>query len=124
MSNNSIIDIVDILNDYSTDIQDSITEEAEKIAKKGAETLKQTSPKKTGKYAKGWRVKTTKGKGYVESVIYNATSYQLTHLLERTHATRNGGSTTPKSAGHIANVEQSCIKEYEKNVETIIKNGG
>lgn len=124
MSNSSIIDIVDILNDYSSDIQDSITEVAQKVAQDGANKLKLTSPSRTGKYKKGWRVKTTKAKGMVESVIYNSTSPQLTHLLERTHATRNGGSTTPKSAGHIENVEKQCIELYEKQVEAVINNGG
>ena len=118
----SILDIKEILNEYSTDIQDAITEEAQIIAKQGADTLKHTSPKRTGKYRKGWRVKTTKGKGYVESIIYNATSYQLTHLLEKPHALRNGGSSIPQV--HIAPVEQKCIKDYEYEVEQIIKNGG
>lgn len=122
MAKDSIIDIVDMLNEYSQDIQDAITEEAIQVAKKGQQTLKQTSPKKTGAYRRGWRVKTTKGKGYVECTIHNATDYQLTHLLEKPHATRNGGVTTPKV--HIAPVEQECVREYERAVENIIKNGG
>ena len=119
----SILDIKDILEEYSSDIQEAIIEDAEKVAKKGANELKNTSPKRTGKYAKGWRVYSTNGKGYTSNIIYN-TNPGLTMLLERTHATRNGGSTTPKSAGHISKVEQKCIKEYEKDVENIIKNGG
>lgn len=122
MAKDSIIDIVDMLNEYSQDIQDGITKKAQEVAKRGQERLKQTSPRRTGKYSKGWRVKTTKGKGYVECVIHNATDYQLTHLLEKPHATRNGGVTTPKV--HIAPVEQDCIREYELGVENIIKNGG
>jgi len=122
----SILDIKEILNDYSSDIQDAITEEAQIVAKKGADTLKNTSPKNTGKYKKGWRVKTLKGRGYVECTIHNATSYQLTHLLERPHVIRNGNGTfgisTPKV--HIAPVNDSCINEYEREVERIIKNGG
>ena len=118
----SILDIKEILNDYSDDIQEGITEEAQKIAKEGASRLKNTSPKRTGNYSKGWRVKTTKGKGFVECIIHNSTNYQLTHLLEKPHALRNGGMSTPKV--HIAPVEQNCVKEYEKNVEKIIRNGG
>lgn len=122
----SILDIKEILNDYSSDIQDAITEEAQIVAKKGANTLKNNSPKNTGKYKKGWRVKTLKGRGYVECTIHNATSYQLTHLLERPHVIRNGNGTfgisTPKV--HIAPVNDSCINEYEREVERIIKNGG
>ena len=71
MAKDSILDINDILNDYSVDIQEAITEEAQRIAKKGASDLRKTSPKRTGDYKKGWRVKTTKGKGFVNCVIHN-----------------------------------------------------
>lgn len=127
----SILDIKDILDDYSSDIQDAITEEAETIAKKGATELRNsrnTYKIRTGKYNKGWRVATTKGRGFVECVIHNATDYQLTHLLEKGHdyVDRNGHrkSKAAKPYVHIAPVEEKCIKEYTTNVENIIKNGG
>ena len=122
MAKDSILDIKDILNEYSVDIQENIVKTAENVAKKGAEKLKQTSPKRTGKYSKGWRVRTTKGRGEVSSTIYNATNWQLTHLLEKPHLLRNGRLSTPKV--HIYPVEQQCIKEYETEVEKVIKNGG
>ncbi len=122
MAKDSILDIKDILNEYSVDIQESIVKTAENVAKKGADKLKQSSPKRTGKYSKGWRVKTAKGRGEVSSTIYNATNWQLTHLLEKPHLLRNGRLSTPKV--HIYPVEQQCIKEYETEVEKIIKNGG
>ena len=122
MAYDNILDIKEILNDYSLDIQDAITQEAQNVAKKGVAELKNTSPKRTGKYRKGWRVKTDKGKGFVECTIHNATSWQLTHLLEKPHALRGGGFSRPQV--HIAPVEQQCVSEYQKNVENIIKNGG
>lgn len=128
MSKSSLLDINEILNDYSHDIQDAITEEAQKIAKEGQSKLKSTSPKNQkntkskGKYAKGWRVKTTKGRGFVNCTIYNATDYQLTHLLENGHLTRNGGRTRPIK--HIEPVHDECCNEFEKSVEKIIKSGG
>ena len=124
MANNSILDITKILNDYAKDIANETTIESEIIAKRGVNELKAVSPKKTGKYRKGWRSKTEKLKNDGVSIIYNATSYQLTHLLERPHATRNGGITTPKSAGHISKVEQKINKEFENNVIKIVQNGG
>lgn len=118
----SILDIKDILEEYSSDIQEAIIEDAEKVAKKGANELKNTSPKRTGKYKKGWRVNTQKGRGYVSCTIHNSTNYQLTHLLEKGHMNRDGSRTSPRV--HIKPVEDKCIKEYEKDVENIIKNGG
>ena len=123
---NSILDITDILDEYSKDIQESIMDEAEKVSLKGANKLKQTSPKNTGKYAKGWKVKTIKGRNYVRSYIHNSTNWQLTHLLEKPHVIRNKNGTygISKPQVHIAPVEQECILEYEREVENIIKNGG
>lgn len=129
MANKGILEVIDMLNEYSKDIQNGITEKAQEIAKQGQKTLKQTSPKrksKGGKYARGWRVNVEKGTWTVNCTIYNATSYQLTHLLENTHNTRNGGAYNPVISGtvHIAPVEETCVKEYELGVEKVIKDGG
>ncbi|MBQ4031829.1 MAG: HK97 gp10 family phage protein [Bacilli bacterium] len=122
MAYKSILDVNKILDSYAKDIAKDVTTDAEMIAKKGVEEIKAASPKRTGKYRRGWRVKTNKLTGH--STIYNATSYQLTHLLEYPHATRNGGITTPKSAGHIAKVEQAINKEFESDVIRIVQTGG
>lgn len=122
MAKDSILDVIDMLNEYSRDIQDAIKEDAVKVAKKGQQTLKQTSPKRTGKYARGWRVQHNMVKNGTNEIVYN-TNAGLTHLLERTHNKRGGGTVTPKSAGHIYNVEQACIKEYENDITKIITGG-
>ena len=122
MKKNNLIDISDILNEYSQDIQDGITQAAEDIAKDGANELKIKSPKRTGKYSKGWRVDKRSGKGFVHTTIYNATNWQLTHLLEKPHLLRNGKKSTP--IVHIEPVEQKCITNFKKKVEKIIQKGG
>ena len=125
MAYDSILDVSKILDKYAKDISKDITTDAEKVAKDGADELKNTSPKRTGKYRKGWRTKTDKLNNGGSSTIYNATAPQLTHLLERPHADRTGTRTiTPKSVGHIEKVEKQCIKDYERLVENTIKNGG
>lgn len=123
---NSIIDVSSILNEYSQDIQEAITEEAQKVAKKGVAELKNTSPKRTGKYRKGWGVTTTKGRGFVKCRIHNKTDWQLTHLLENGHRImRNGEKVGVANAKvHIKPVEDECVREYTQDVENIIKNGG
>lgn len=122
MAVKGILEIKDILDEYSKDIQEGITDDAIKVAKEAVVDLKNTSPNRTGSYRKGWRVKKDKGNGYINCIVHNATDYQLTHLLEKPHLKRNGGLTTPKV--HIAPVEEKSIKQYEREVEQIIKNGG
>ncbi len=121
----SILDIKNLLNEYSEDIQEGIDKEAQNIAKEAANELKNTKNTyrvRTGKYNKGWRVNTKKGRGFVNCTVYNATNWQLTHLLEKGHVTRNGGRT--RAFVHIAPVEQKYVKQYQTDVEKIIKNGG
>lgn len=118
------IDIKKILNDYSSDIQEAIQAEAIAEAKAAVAELKNTSPKRTGKYRRGWRVSTTKGRHEIECEIYNENA-GLTVLLEKPHHDRTGKRIiTPKSAGHIQRVEEKYVKQFENNVEKIIQNGG
>ena len=120
--NDSILDITEILNDYSEEIQESISKTAEEKSIEARNELREVSPKRTGDYRKGWRVKVIRGRDWIDCIVHNATNYQLTHLLEKPHAKRNGGVTTPKV--HIKPVEEQIVKEYENEIQTIIKNGG
>lgn len=124
-------EIKDILGEYSKDIDNELYEEAKAIAKQGVQELKRTSPiNKTktsgkGRYRRGWRMEIDKGFGEVEAVIYNATDYQLTHLLERPHVIRNKYGTwgTSKPQVHIKPVEEQCVKEFEDKVTRKIEGG-
>ena len=118
--------IFDMLTGYCDEVQDLIQDEAKKVAKEAQKQLKEKSPtnkKNTstkGRYKKGWRIKNESGKGFVKIIIHNATDYQLTHLLEKPHALRNGTSSTP--IVHIKPVEEYVVSEYQKRVEDGIKN--
>lgn len=103
------------LREYTTEVEEGLEEVKKEVAKEGVKQLKKTSPKLTGDYAKGWRVKRVG----TAQVIHNATNYQLTHLLEKGHAKRGGGRVPPKI--HIAPVEENAIEEFEKRVEKVIK---
>lgn len=124
-------EIKDILGEYSKDIDNELYEEAKAIAKQGVQELKRTSPiNKTktsgkGRYRRGWRMEIDHGFGEVEAVIYNATDYQLTHLLERPHVIRNKYGTwgTSKPQVHIKPVEEQCVKEFEDKVTRKIEGG-
>ena len=117
--------ISEILEDYTDQVNDSVGEIAEKLAKKGQQTLRNVSKAKfkggTGKYAKGWSVETT-GKRHRQleksSVIYNKHP-GLPHLLEYGHVTRNGTNRVyGKVSGreHIAPVEEKLVESFMKEV--------
>ena len=105
---------------YVEDIGEAVEETSNNIGKEAKEELKQTSPKRRGDYAKGWTVrKDRKNKHYYTVKVWNKSNYQLTHLLEFGHATRNGGRT--KAIPHIRPVEEKYKKEFEKQLENKIR---
>lgn len=130
MAVKGILQINDILNEYSRDIQEGIETIAKDVAKDDAKKLRDTRNTykvRSGKYNKGWTVKTEKGRMSIQCIVHNKDNYQLTHLLEYGHRIigRDGsvkGQT--KAFPHIAPVEQESNKEYEQRVENLIKNGG
>lgn len=101
------------LKEYCATVAAEIKEAAKQTANDCAKELRATSPRKTGKYAKGWKVKKAfENSASARYTVYNATAYQLTHLLEKGHAKRNGGRVA--AIPHIATAEQHAIEEMEK----------
>lgn len=103
-----------ILRVYAENTTEELDEIAKQVAQDGVDKLKETSPERTGEYAKNWDLKKV-GKDYV---IYNKETYQLTHLLEKGHAKRNGGRT--KKFVHIKPVERSVIENFEAKVRSTL----
>lgn len=95
---------------YANTVTEDVDAIAKQVAKDGVKKLKANSPKLTGSYRKGWRVKKAKG----VYIIHNKTDYQLTHLLEKGHAKVSGGRVPAKP--HIAIVEQELIEEFEQGI--------
>ena len=113
------------LEDYVEDIQEGVEETTDTLTKEAVQEIKQTSPRGKGSrekpYYKGWtkqKGKTNKGRYTVK--IHNKTNYQLTHLLEFDHATRNGDKRT-EAQPHIRPLEEKYSKIYEQKITTVIK---
>lgn len=105
-----------ILDEYMDDVEETANKVINQVAKEAAQKLKDTSPRKTGKYASGWTVK--KGKK-LNAVVYNATRPGLTHLLEESHPIRNQYGTWGRSTArpHIAPVREWAEEEVVKRIE-------
>lgn len=130
MAVKGILQIEDILNDYSEDIQTGIIQIAKDIAKEDASKLRNTKNTYTirsGKYNRGWSVKTEKKANGISCIVHNKDHYQLTHLLEKGHdiVDRHGMKKGhAKAFPHIAPVEEQSNKQFTLEVENLIKNGG
>lgn len=108
--------IADNLKEYTADIEKGLQKDVKDVAKEASLKLRDTSPKKTGAYSKGWGSATQDG----AQVVRNKDRPYLTHLLEKGHAKTNGGRT--KAIVHIATVEQWAVDELTDRTEKRIKN--
>lgn len=115
-------EIAKMLTEYEAAIVKNVDASGKAVADKGAKQLRQTSPKRTGKYAKSWGV-TREDSSFGENakdIIHNKKHYRVAHLLEHGHVMANGKRT--KAIPHIKPVEEQVIREYEKKVREAIEN--
>ena len=117
--------IAEIFDDYNRDMKRKVNNSVDKIGKEAVSKLKSTSPKKTGDYAKGWKLKRERGNNGINDVtIHNATDWHLTHLLENGHVIRNAKGTYGRTSGqkHIKPVEEffnsEVVIEIPRELET------
>ena len=109
--------LVGILDEIEKNLDTGSQNAFRRGATEAVELLKAKSPRKKvkgGQYAAGWTLKPTPGrlKGFV---VYNATDYQLTHLLEKGHAKRGGGRVRP--IPHIRPVEIVTTERVVRRIE-------
>lgn len=106
----------ELLDEYGQSITKKANEVIPTVAKEAVKQMKASSRSSlggTGKYAQGWRQKTTEDRLLgVESVIYNSMG-GLPHLLEFGHVLKAGGRTVGDVKGkeHIYPVEQWAVKQ-------------
>ena len=112
-------EIVLAVRTYTEEVGAAIEEAVKETAQALAADLRETSPKDTGEYAKGW---TARKEGQGRYVVYNKKKPQLTHLLEHGHAKRGGGRVEGRP--HIKPATDRHIPQFEKKVYTIVERGG
>lgn len=108
-----------ILEQYGRKADEAVEKSAKRAGRDTAKDLKNTSPKKTGAYASSWSTKVTRSSGRLIGVtVYNKEHYQLTHLLENGHVTKNkkGEYGRTKPIKHIEPAEQEGIQDFEQLV--------
>lgn len=92
------------LEAYSEEALDRLAESFKQIVEEAAKRLRQSSPQRTGGYAKSWTKKVARSEHVVTARAYNRKFYNLTHLLEFGHAKAGGGRVA--GAPHIEPVQE------------------
>lgn len=107
------------LSDYVEDVNDIVKQEIKDAGKEAVKELKDKSPKRTGKYAKGWKSTVQKETVVGAEVVVHNRIYGLTHLLEKGHAKRGGGRVA--GIPHIAPVEEEITGKLSGEIEKELK---
>lgn len=115
-------EIVSAVREYTEDVTAGIERELDTTSKKMTKDISNSSPRKTGGYAKGWKRKKISLGGQVTYVIYNRKRGSIAHLLEFGHAKRGGGRVTGKP--HIRTNYDRTEPDMMRRIKAIIKNGG
>lgn len=105
----------DLLDEVNKEVKDATKHGIDTVSKESVQKLRNTSPRKSGSYSKGWAVKR---EGEMDVIIHNRTDYQLTHLLENGHVIRNKKGTYGRTNGikHIAPVEEWAVDELPRRI--------
>lgn len=116
--------INELLLEYGDQIRWRINEAMPKVAEETVQFFKTDSriPDRTGDYKKGWRAKAWgMSSAYQGVTIYNATDWQLTHLLENGHAARDGGWVEARPHIIYANefAQKRLVEMVKEEIESI-----
>jgi len=108
------------LTEYAALATDDMKSAVKKAAKTVQSDIKSNAPKRTGRYAKSWAVKTQKEtSNSLEQVVYSKDRYQIAHLLEHGHAKRGGGRVAGRP--HIAPAEAVGEELLVQMIEKALK---
>lgn len=110
--------IPEILNDYAKEVGNDLEDIIKDVAKDAQKSLRKTSPRRTGAYARSWRTKDTGTRVAPGQTVYS-TKPGLPHLLEFGHAKRGGGRTSP--IPHIAPVNDKIPDEIIERLQRKLK---
>ena len=112
--------VMKALAEYGDETLDTLETATKNIAREATKAIKAASPiGSRGSYARGWSHKAEKGGPYkLTETVYNRTDYQLTHLLEKPHATGKGGHYPSKKdhTGIISRIEDEYSNKYVEEV--------
>lgn len=108
---------------YTKEVTAQIRTDTKEVADAAQKELGETSPRgrsRRKQYSKGWRAtKNYEDPNTTRYVVHNQSKASLVHLLEKGHASRNGGRV--KAIPHVARAEEKAIKEYLERVEKAVK---
>lgn len=107
------------LEQYASEVQEEVDSAVVRAARRCLAQIRRNSPKKTGDYRKGWRLRTDKTRLSIREIIHNATDWRLIHLLEFGHQKASGGRV--EGEPHVEPAEQQAERELLTEITDILR---
>ena len=112
-----------ITAEYTKEVVSEIEAETRETGKQLRELVREGAPVDTGAYKRAIRVSNTKSRTGAPGATVHVRSphYRLAHLLEKPHALRGGGRSSPQPHWEPARqkIEPQYIKNITKKIEEI-----
>lgn len=113
------------LSDYGDAVSAGLAVEVGNAGKIALKSVRNGSPKKTGAYRKGWKLKTERqiiNDDVASVTVYNKDRDYLTHLLENGHQKAGGGRV--EAIPHIRPAEEEARRYLEEHIRRVIEEAG
>lgn len=113
------------LSDYGDAVSAGLAVEVGKAGRIAMKSVRNGSPKKTGAYRKGWKLKTERqiiNDDVASVTVYNKDRGYLTHLLENGHQKAGGGRVA--AIPHIKPAEEEARQYLDGTVQRVIEEAG
>lgn len=113
------------LSDYGDAVSAGLAVEVGKAGRIALKSVRNGSPKKTGAYRKGWKIKTEKqtiNDDVASVTVYNKDRGYLTHLLENGHQKAGGGRVA--AIPHIKPAEEEARQYLDGAVQRVVEEAG
>lgn len=118
--------LIETMLKYGAEVSYEISIAMNEIGQEAKQRVAAASPKRTGKYKRGWRVDFKNKSGVIQCIVHQSDkNYRRTHLLENGHRTRLGTGKNGRRYGtkasvgaqpHIAEVNDWAQRELESRI--------
>lgn len=115
-------EIVGAVKNYTEDVSAGIEKRVDEVADLIKEDASSDAPKRTGDYAKGFKVTKQDRGGAARRVIWNKRHGRRVQLLEFGHAKRRGGRVAARP--HLRPAYDRHAGGLTNDIKRIIRNGG
>jgi len=115
-------EITSAVREYTEDVSTSIAKKVDEVAKEVLKETKQMAPKRTGEYARTFKITKEDTFGSTKRIVLNKKHYRRVHLLEFGHAKVNGGRVP--AYPHLRPAYDKHAANLDDEIKRIIRNGG